>query len=158
MPPPADVPYFVERSAGVLKNLEPFFPVLILFGLMAMALVSLAIRVWRDKEYFGEVTIAWTLPLLGMLGFLIGAAYPYFRFFNATLAPLLLATIGLSLILAWGWRARRRLTIVAPVVAIAAVAFVLFSWWAGGSTAPRRRWWAASASRAPAGQTAPARG
>jgi hypothetical protein len=132
VPPPADVPYFVERSAGVLKNLEPFFPVLILFGLMAVALVGLAIRVWRDREYFGEVTIAWTLPLLGMLGFLIGAAYPYFRFFNATLAPLLLASVGLALVIGWGWRLRRRLTVAAPVVAIAAVVFLLFTWWARG--------------------------
>jgi hypothetical protein len=132
VPPPADVPYFVERSAGVLKSLEPFFPVLVLFGLMAVALVALAVRAWRDKESFAEVTIAWTLPLLGMLGFLIGAAYPYFRFFNATLAPLLLATIGLSLIIAWGWRARRRLTIAAPAVAIAVVVFIVFSWWARG--------------------------
>ena len=142
----------------MLKNLEPFFPVLILFGLMAMALVSLAIRVWRDKEYFGEVTIAWTLPLLGMLGFLIGAAYPYFRFFNATLAPLLLATIGLSLILAWGWRARRRLTIVAPVVAIAAVAFVLFSLVGPGLYGSEAPVVGGFGEQGPAGQTAPARG
>jgi hypothetical protein len=132
VPPPADVPYFVERSAGVLKSLEPFFPVLILFGLMAVALASLGIRVWRDREYFGEITIAWTLPLLGMLGFLIGAAYPYFRFFNGTLAPLLLACLGLALVIGWGWRLRRRLTVAAPVVAVAAVAFLLLTWWARG--------------------------
>ncbi|HEV2929801.1 MAG TPA: hypothetical protein VGW74_13995, partial [Propionibacteriaceae bacterium] len=132
VPPPASVEYFVDRSAGVLKNLEPFFPVLILFGLMAVALVVLAIRAWRDRESFSEVTIAWTLPLLGMLGFLIGAAYPYFRFFNATLAPLLLAAVGLALIIGWGWRARRRLTVLAPVVAVAAVVFILFSWWGKG--------------------------
>ena len=132
VPPPADVPYFVERSTGVLKNLEPFFPVLILFGLMALALVSLAVRAWRDREYFSEITIAWTLPLLGMLGFLIGAAYPYFRFFNATLAPLLLATVALALIVGWAWRFRSRLTIAAPVVAVAAVLLIVATWWARG--------------------------
>jgi MFS family permease len=139
VPPPADVPYFVERSAGVLKNLEPFYPVMILFPLMAVALVATAVRAWRDREYFSEVTVAWTLPLLGMLGFLVGAAYPYFRFFNATLAPLLLAAIGLGLVIWLGWRLRRRLTVAAPVVAVGLVAFVVFTWWArglAGSEAP----------------------
>jgi hypothetical protein len=133
VPPPETVDFFINRSVGVLKALEPFFPVMILFPLMAIGFIHLVVKAWRDREYFAEVTVAWTLPLLGMLGFLIGAAYPYFRFFNATLAPLLLAAVALSLLILWPLRIRNRsvgrgLAAVATVV----VLFVGGVWWQRG--------------------------
>ena len=134
VPPPADVEYFVNRSLSVLKSLEPFYPLLILIPLMVLALVHLVVRVIRRKEYFAELTVGWTLPLLGMLGFVIGAAYPYFRFFNATLAPELLASIGLFLVI-WGATKLGGLRQVATVVAVIAVGFVLATWWSRGLSA-----------------------
>jgi hypothetical protein len=140
VPPPADVDYFVNRSVGVLKNLQPFdvatapnilvlIGVAVLAGLMLAAFVHLIRRILRDREYFAEITVAWTLPLLGMLGFLIGAAYPYFRFFNATLAPLLLAAIGLALFIAGARRiGGQRLAVLALVAVIA----LLGGWWFRG--------------------------
>jgi hypothetical protein len=134
VPPPADVDYFVNRSLSVLKSLEPFYPLLILTPLMALGLVHLVVRIVRRKEYFAELTVGWTLPLLGMLGFLIGAAYPYFRFFNATLAPELLASIGLFLVI-WGATKLGTIRQVATVVAVVAVGFVLATWWTRGLSA-----------------------
>ena len=134
VPPPADVEYFVNRSLSVLKSLEPFYPLLILVPLMAVALIHMAVRVIRRKEYFSELTLGWSLPLLGMLGFLIGAAYPYFRFFNATLAPELLASVGLFLVI-WGATRLRTARTVATVVAVVAVGFVLATWWSRGLSA-----------------------
>jgi hypothetical protein len=140
VPPPADVDYFVNRSVGVLKNLQPFDTVtapniLVLLGvavlgaLMLAGFVHLLRRILRGGEYFAEITVAWTLPLLGMLGFLIGAAYPYFRFFNATLAPLLLVALGLALFIAWAKRVGgQRL----GVLALVAVVALLGGWWFRG--------------------------
>jgi hypothetical protein len=131
VPPPEDVEFFVDRSVGVLQNMTPY----LLIPLLVIGLVHLVIRMWRDREYFSEVTLAWTLPLAGMFGFLIGAAYPYFRFFNATLAPLLVASIGLWLLVRLGRRLRSRVGVLAPVVAVTAVAAVLGVWWFQGLSA-----------------------
>lgn len=135
VPPPADVAYFVTRSVGVLESLEPFFPLLVLFPLMALALVHLVVRVVRRREYFAELTAAWTLPLLGMLGFLIGAAYPYFRFFNATVAPELLAALGLFLLIWGASRIRGMAGRTVTGAAVLAVGFVLATWWSNGLSA-----------------------
>ncbi len=133
VPPPETVDFFINRSVGVLESLEPFSPVLILFPLMAVGFVSLIVKVVRDKEYFAEVTVAWTIPLLGMLGFLIGAAYPYFRFFNATLSPLLLAAVGLSLLILWPLRiGLRAVRVPVAAVGIAFVTLILGVWWQRG--------------------------
>src|SRR5918996_956588 len=134
VPPPADVEYFVNRSLSVLKSLEPFYPLLILVPLTVVGLVYVVVRVIRRREYFAELTVGWTLPLLGMLGFLIGAAYPYFRFFNATLAPELLASLGLFLVI-WGAARLRAARSVFTIVAVVAVGFVLATWWSRGLSA-----------------------
>lgn len=135
VPPPADIEYFVNRSISVLKSLEPFYPLLILVPLMAVALGHLVVRVIRRKEYFAELTSAWTLPLLGMLGFLIGAAYPYFRFFNATLAPEMLAALGLFLVIWGASRVRGGAGRALTAVAVVAVGFALATWWSKGLAA-----------------------
>jgi hypothetical protein len=135
VPPPETVDFFINRSVGVLKSLEPFFPVLVLFPLMAVGLIHLLVKVIRDREYFAEVSVAWTLPLAGMFGFLIGAAYPYFRFFNATLAPLLLAALALSLAILWPLRFRGSSGKVLAGVAAVAVAFLVGTWWTRGLSA-----------------------
>ena len=131
VPPPEDVEYFVNRSVGVLQNMTPY----LLIPLVLLGVGHLLVRMWRDREYFSEVTLAWMLPLAGMLGFLLGAAYPYFRFFNATLAPLLVAAMGLWLILRFGARLRPRAGVAAPAVAVLVVAAVLGVWWFRGVSA-----------------------
>jgi hypothetical protein len=143
VPPPADVDYFIQRSLGVMKNLQPFDQatapgwlvlagVALLGGLMLAGLVHLIRRIGKDREYFAEITVGWTLPLLGMLGFLIGAAYPYFRFFNATLAPLSLAALGLALFIAGARKiGGQRLAVLALVAVVA----LLGGWWYRGLTA-----------------------
>src|SRR5918996_514304 len=110
VPPPETVDFFINRSIGVLKNMTP----LVLVPLVVLGLGHLLVTMWRDREPFAEVTLAWTLPLAGMFGFLLCAAYPYFRFFNATLAPLLLAAVGLWLLV---WLASRIRTQTVAAVA-----------------------------------------
>ena len=130
VPPPETVDFFVNRSVGVLENMTP----LVLVPLVVLGLGHLLVTMWRDREPFAEVTLAWTLPLAGMFGFLLGAAYPYFRFFNATLAPLLLASVGLWL-LVWLASRIRRGAAVASVAAAVVVAAIVGVWWVKGLSA-----------------------
>ena len=143
VPPPASVQYFLDRSVGVLKNLQPFDQatapsllvwagVAILVALMVAAFVHLVMRALRDREEFATLTVAWTLPLAGMGGFLIGAAYPYFRFFNATLAPLLLVAVGLALVIAWAFRRGDGRSRALPVAVVVVVAALVGGWWFRG--------------------------
>jgi hypothetical protein len=127
VPPPQPVSYFVQRSVSVLSNLTP----IVFVPLLLVGIVHLAIGV-RKKERFSEITLAWTLPLAGMFGFLLGAAYPYFRFFNATLAPILVVGVGVAVLLRFPARlggSRRRIGTAA--VAIAVVAFIAMWWFRG---------------------------
>ena len=128
VPPPQPVSYFLERSISVLSNLIPavFVPLLL------VGLVHLVREAFRRQEWFAEITLAWTLPLVGMFGFALGAAYPYFRFFNATLAPIVVTAVGIVVLA----RAPRRLSgaqrrVAAVAVPLAIVAF-LGLWWVRG--------------------------
>jgi hypothetical protein len=128
VPPPQPVSYFIQRSISVLSNLTP----VVFVPLLLVGLVHLATRLRRKKEWFSEITLAWTLPLAGMLGFLLGAAYPYFRFFNATLAPILVAAAGIGVLLrAPGRLGGSRGRIATMAVAVAVVGFIAM-WWARG--------------------------
>lgn len=129
VPPPQDVQFFIDRSLGVLKGMQPW----VLIPVMLLGLGALTVSLFRDRDAFSEVTLGWTLPLAGMFGFLLGAAYPYFRFFNATLAPLLATALGFALIVTASLRfTRRPMAQLAPIVALGLVVGVLFSWWTSG--------------------------
>ena len=132
VPPPQPVAYFVRRTLSVLGNMTP----LVLIPLLVIGMWHLALSVLRRKERFAEITLAWTLPLVGMFGFLLGAAYPYFRFFNATLTPILLAAVGIAVIIRMSRRvARGRTRGIArflPTVVTVAVVGLLLVWWRGG--------------------------
>ncbi|MGH2683528.1 MAG: hypothetical protein ACRDIX_09885, partial [Actinomycetota bacterium] len=128
VPPPQPVAYFIQRSISVLSNLTP----IVFVPLLLVGTVHLAREVVRKKEWFSEITLAWTLPLAGMFGFLLGAAYPYFRFFNGTLAPILVGAVGVAVLL----RAPARIggsrgRIAGGLVALAVVAFIAM-WWSRG--------------------------
>lgn len=129
VPPPQPLQYFVDRSVNVLKGMQPF----VLIPVTLIGLGAIAVSFAKTGERFSEITLAWTLPLIGMFGFVLGAAYPYFRFFNATLAPPLATAVGFATIMALARRFRSPLlSRAAPVVAAALVAGILFGWWSMG--------------------------
>lgn len=136
VPPPETVSYFVNRSLNVLKGMYPF----ILVPVLLIGLGQLTYSLVKERERFAELTLGWTLPLVGMLGFVAGAAYPYFRFFNATLAPLAATAVGFALLIGLAVRVRGRgLARFAPLVAAILVAGVLVIWWNTGLGSWNRR-------------------
>lgn len=48
----------------------------------------------RSIDRHSEFSVLATLPLVGTLGFALGLTYPYYRFINVTLGPLLLVGLG----------------------------------------------------------------
>jgi hypothetical protein len=128
VPPPQPVSYFIQRSLSVLGNLTPA----ILVPLLMIGIGHLVRDLVGRKEPFAELTLAWTLPLIGMLGFVLGAAYPYFRFFNATLTPISLTAVGMAVIVRASTRIPSRRARFLPAVVGVAVGVLLLVWWSRG--------------------------
>src|SRR5918996_3022377 len=90
-PPPYAREYFFETAVNWIRSAQPlrFLP-LMLAGLVVVLLLRRRFR----SDSLGPAIALWLLPVLGVLGYYAGLSYPYKRFLNVTLAPVLLAGIG----------------------------------------------------------------
>jgi hypothetical protein len=90
-PPPYGPDYFLQTAANWVRAAEPlrFIPLM----LAGLAVVLLLRRRFRSDP-LPTAIVLWLLPVLGVLGYYVGLSYPYKRFLNVTLAPVLLAGIG----------------------------------------------------------------
>jgi len=124
LPPPYESDFFVDRLVAWVESMLPVLngPLLAIgvAGLLAAGLKRAA------DDDLTSVSIVWLAPLVGLFGFLIGKTYPYYRFFNATLAWVLLVGIGMYFVARffidrWGaskpWLGALGIVIVATVVA-----------------------------------------
>ncbi len=82
---------------GLLNNLTALNGPLLVIG--AAGLLA-AWKRWVDDD-LGRVSILWLAPLAGVFGFIIGKSYPYYRFFNTTLAWVLLIGLGAYFVARW---------------------------------------------------------
>jgi hypothetical protein len=128
LPPPADADFFKTRLGGWLTAMRPALngP---LFLIGAAGLLAAGRRAAEDE--LARVAIIWLAPLAGIFGFLAGVAYPYYRFFNTTLAWILLVGAGIYFAARWfigvaGRGGTARLAL-AGVVALAVVVGTNFS-------------------------------
>jgi hypothetical protein len=98
VPPPADSSFFLKRMGGWLRALRPPFNLpLLLLGIAG--LVAAGRKAAEDE--LARPALVWLLPLVGALGFVFGVAYPYYRFFNTTVAWLLLVGVGIFFAARW---------------------------------------------------------
>ena len=90
--PPYESSFFVDRLVLWVKAMRPAIngP---LFLLGAAALIAAGRKAAEDE--LSRISIVWLAPLVGIFGFLAGASYPYYRFFNTTLAWVLLVGVGI---------------------------------------------------------------
>ena len=107
LPPPYERDFFVDRLVLWIKAMRPFpffasddsaFERMFalngfLFLLGAGGLLAAGRRAVEDD--LARVSIVWLAPLAGVFGFLAGLSYPYYRFFNTTLAWVLLVGLGI---------------------------------------------------------------
>ncbi|HEX6230183.1 MAG TPA: MFS transporter [Actinomycetota bacterium] len=136
LPPPYTRAVFLKRLGGWVDSLQPA----ITFPLIALAIGWVIYRAWKDRrpaDTAGTISAVWLIPLLGMFGWIAGAAYPYYRFMNATAALMALLGIGAWVAIAWLLNRRGGIRFVAWIGVVAIVASLGFVWVKGRDAA---RW------------------
>jgi hypothetical protein len=133
LPPPYTREVFFKRLVGWVGSLQP----LITIPLILLAIGWVVWRARRDRRpasEYGSVSAMWLLPLLGTLGWIAGAAYPYYRFMNATAGLMALTGLGTWVAIRWlssreGWM--KLGGVLASAALVGALAFV----WVSGRAA-----------------------
>jgi hypothetical protein len=89
---PYTADFFRGRLTGWVRSLHPEFTVPVAALGVTWVLWRLARR--RTVDRHSGMSALWLLPLIGVYGYLLGYTYPYYRFINVTLAPMLLLGLG----------------------------------------------------------------
>jgi len=143
--PPYGVDFFLDRLILWVKAMRPLLNgPLLLIGLVGI----LAGRPWRKlgEDDFVRLSVAWLAPLVGIFGFLAGIAYTYYRFFNTTLAWVLLVGVGAYFALRFFMDIARRGGISAIAwIGVLAIVFILVTNFTNGFklsgwTNPNNQW------------------
>ncbi|MGH2700226.1 MAG: hypothetical protein ACRDJ2_00450 [Actinomycetota bacterium] len=89
--PPYGSDFFLDRMGQWVEAMRPLFngP---LFVVGVIGILAAGKR-WVNED-LARVSILWLAPLAGLFGFVGGLTYPYYRFFNTTLAWVLLVGLG----------------------------------------------------------------
>ena len=133
LPPPYTQEVFMKRLGGWVSSLQPMIVV-------PLVLLAIGFTIWRarrDREpsdEFGTISTMLLIPFLGILGFLAGAVYPYYRFMNATMALFALTGLGAFVAIAWLLRrdgAAKVAGIVASLLIVASFGYI----WVNGRQA-----------------------
>jgi uncharacterized membrane protein SirB2 len=90
LPPPYDSEFFIARLSQWFTEMNP----LLNGPLFLLGALGVAASVRDSGNELGRVSFLWLPPLAGLFGFLAGLTYPYYRFFNTTLAWVLLVGLG----------------------------------------------------------------
>jgi MFS family permease len=126
LPPPYTREVFMQRLDGWVGSLQP----MIIGPLLLLAIGWTIWRARRDRrpsDGFGTISAMLLLPFIGIFGWITGAAYPYYRFMNATVALFPLVGLGAYVGIRWLWKregAARFAGIVASVLIVASLGYV----------------------------------
>jgi hypothetical protein len=135
LPPPYTAEFFAARLGEWVKSLQP----MVLVPLMVIAIVStiwLARRERKPAHTYDQAAIWWLLAFAGVATVVTGAAIPYYRFMNASAAPIALAGLGAFVAVRWGLRRTGTQRIAGVLVAVLAIASMSWVFWDG----LQRRW------------------
>ena len=150
LPPPYGSDFFLARMIDWIAAARPLLNgPLFVIGLLS---VFAGGRRWVEND-LAVVSVAWLAPLAGAFGFLAGFAYPYYRFFNTTLAWVLLVGVGAFVAIRFflGLAAKGGVNVLAwlGVVAIAAILATNFTTQLelSGWNDPKKGWLSADESR-----------
>jgi MFS family permease len=120
LPPPYTAAFFRERLLEWVTSMQPA----ITFPLIAVAIgatILLARRTRTPAGQYEQVSTWWMFPFAGVLTFLTGEAIPYYRFMNASAAPMALAGLGAFVLVRWLWRGQGGRRIAGAFGALAVV-------------------------------------
>jgi hypothetical protein len=143
LPPPYTQEVFQKRLSGWVSSLQPAI-------IVPLIVVAIAYTIWRARrdrapsDEFGTISTMLLLPLLGTLGWIAGAAYPYYRFMNATMALFPLVGLGAYVVIKWFLERDGAARIAAFVVGALIVASFGYIWVNGREAAqwadPENQW------------------
>ena len=127
LPPPYTKEFFAARLREWVMSLQP----LIVGPLVIIAIVStimMARRERRPAHSYDQAAIWGLLPFLGTLTVLTATVVPYYRFMNATAAPMALAGLGSFVAIRWLLRLegpKRIAGVLGVVVILGSIGWVL---------------------------------
>jgi hypothetical protein len=112
LPPPYTAQFFRERLVEWITSMQPLTKPVLTFPFILLAVVA---TIWASRQRrssvgeYEQVSIWWMFPLAGVSTFLLGQDIPYYRFMNATAAPMALTGLGAYVAVRWllrgiGWR------------------------------------------------------
>lgn len=106
LPPPYTAEFFTARLVEWIGSLQPIIIVpFIAIAIVSTIMVSKATREAARTEE--QASIWWMLAFLGIASVFTGAALPYYRFMNASAAPMALAGLGAFVAIRWLLRGDR---------------------------------------------------
>jgi MFS family permease len=129
LPPPYTAQFFTDRLVEWVSSLQPL--VIVPFIAIAIASTILLSRRAREPARTEEqVSIWWLITFAGAASVFTGAALPYYRFMNASAAPMALVGLGAFVAIRWLLRGRRGPARAAgafgAVLVVASLGYVLF--------------------------------
>ena len=123
LPPPYTAKFFADRLFGWIGSLQPI--VIVPFMVIAIAsTILLSRRSHEPARTEDQVSIWWLLAFAGAATVVTGAAIPYYRFMNASAAPMALVGLGSFALIRWFGSDR-------PASKVAGVAGAALIAWAG---------------------------
>jgi hypothetical protein len=107
LPPPYTAAFFRDRLVEWLTSMQPLTKPILTVPLILAAIVSAIVvsrRTRTPAPQYHQVSIWWMLPFAGVLTVLLGQAIPYYRFMNASAAPMALTGLGAYVAVRWLYR------------------------------------------------------
>jgi MFS family permease len=129
LPPPYTAEFFTDRLVEWVRSLQP----LVIVPFIVVAIVSTILLSRRTREPArteDQVSIWWLIAFAGAASVFTGAALPYYRFMNASAAPMALVGLGAFVVIRWLVRGRRGAALVAgtlgAVLVVASLGYLLY--------------------------------
>ena len=100
LPPPYTAEFFLQRLKEWTLSLQP----VVIVPFIAVAIGSTILKARRDRQparHEDTVSIWWLLTLAGAVTVVTGKAIPYYRFMNASAAPIALLGLGSFVAIRW---------------------------------------------------------
>ena len=129
LPPPYTAAFFRDRLVEWVTSMQPLTKPILTVPLILLAIVSTIVVSKRSRTPAGQyeqVSIWWMFPFAGVLTVLLGQEIPYYRFMNATAAPMALTGLGAFVAVRWlsrGEGARRTVGVLGAVIVVGALAY-----------------------------------
>ncbi len=142
LPPPYTAKFFSQRLVEWTLSLQP--AVIVPFIIVAIVSTVFWARASRKPvRQEDQVSIWWLLAFAGVASVLTGAALPYYRFMNASAAPMVLAGLGAFVAIRWFLRldgAAKIAGMLGAVLVVASLGYVLYDGLANRWVSDENQW------------------